>query len=67
MTPSVQEIEEAVTQLTPKQLADFRSWFMAFEAQRWDQQLENDISIGRLDSLADEALNDYRAGRTTER
>jgi hypothetical protein len=67
MTPTIQEIEAAVTQLTPEQLADFRTWFMKFEAQQWDQQLEADITAGRLNSLAAEALDDYRAGHTTER
>ena len=67
MTPSVEEIETAVSQLTPEQLADFRTWFAEFEAQRWDQQFATDAQAGRLDALAAEALGDYRAGRTTER
>ena len=33
MTPSIQEIETAVSQLTPEQLADFRAWFAEFEAR----------------------------------
>jgi hypothetical protein len=33
MKPSVQEIETAVSQLTPEQLADFRAWFTEFEAR----------------------------------
>ena len=67
MTPTIQEIETAVTQLTPEQLADFRAWFAEFEAQRWDEQFAADATAGRLDALAAEALHDYRAGRTTER
>lgn len=67
MTPSVEEIETAVSQLTPEQLADFRTWFAEFAAQRWDQQFATDAQAGRLDALAAEALGDYRAGRTTER
>ena len=67
MTPSIQEIETAVSQLTPEQLADFRAWFAEFEAQRWDRQLEADAAAGRLDTLADEALRDLRKGRTTAR
>ena len=67
MTPTIQEIEQAVTQLNPTQLADFRAWFAEYDAQRWDQQFEQDAATGRLDALAAEALNDYGAGRTTER
>ena len=64
--PTIQEVEQAVTQFTAEQLADFRAWFAEYDAQRWDQQFEADAVAGRLDSLAAEALNDYRAGRTTE-
>lgn len=67
MTPTIQEIETAVTQLTPEQLADFRAWFAGYDAQRWDEQFAADAASGRLDALAAEALHDYRAGRTTER
>jgi hypothetical protein len=67
MTPSVQEIETAVSQLAPEQLANFRAWFAEYDAQHWDQQFEHDAIAGRLDALAAEALDDYRAGRTTER
>jgi len=64
---TIQEIETAVAQLAPEQLADFRMWFAEFDAQRWDQQVEADVATGRLDALADEALADLRAGRTTAR
>ena len=66
MTPSIQDIETAVTQLDPEQLADFRAWFVEYDAQKWDQQFERDAEAGRLNALANEALSDYRAGRTTE-
>lgn len=67
MTPTIQEIETAVAQLTPEQLADFRAWFADFDAQRWDQQFETDVAAGRLNILADEALRDLREGRTSAR
>lgn len=67
MTPTIQDIETAASQLTLEQLADFRAWFADFDAQRWDQQFEADVAAGRLDALAAEALSDHRAGRTTER
>lgn len=63
---TVQEIEQAVRQLPPDQLANFRAWFAEFDAEAWDRQLEQDIAAGKLDSLAQEALNDQREGRCTE-
>jgi hypothetical protein len=30
----------------------------------WDKQIDADAKAGRLDKLAEKALEDYRAGRT---
>jgi hypothetical protein len=35
---NIQEIERAVSQLPPKELAKFRAWFAEFDADLWDQQ-----------------------------
>lgn len=64
---SVKEIEEAVLRLSAAELAAFREWFAEFDAEAWDRQIEGDVAAGRLDSLADEAIGDLRAGRCTER
>jgi hypothetical protein len=63
---TVEEIEQAVTELSPDQLARFRAWFEEFEAARFDEKIERDAKAGRLDRLADQALVDFRAGRTRE-
>lgn len=63
---NVQEIESAIQRLTREELSAFRNWFEEFDAEAWDHQLEEDIKAGRLDSLADEALNDLREGRCTD-
>jgi hypothetical protein len=64
---TIQEIEDAVRQLSPRDLAAFRAWFAQLDAAAWDRQIEEDIAAGRLDALADEALNDLREGRCTQR
>jgi hypothetical protein len=48
-------------------LDGFRERFAQFEADIWDRQIEQDVAAGRLDDLANEALEDPRAGRCTER
>jgi hypothetical protein len=53
----IQEIEQAITDLTPKELARFRQWFEEFDAQIWDQQLEADVKSGKLDKIAEKALS----------
>lgn len=59
---SVTEIEDAVARLPRAELAVFREWFDAFEAERFDARIDEDAASGRLDRLADEALADYRQG-----
>jgi hypothetical protein len=63
---TIEEIEQALRRLSPEDLAAFRAWFAQFDAEAWDRQLENDVAAGRLDTLADEALQDFRNGRCSE-
>ena len=63
---TVQDIEEAIRQLSPEDLGALRTWFAVFDAEWWDQQFEEDVAAGRLDSLAQEAIQDLRAGRCTD-
>jgi hypothetical protein len=63
---TVEDIEKAVARLAPGELARFRAWFEAFEAERFDRKIERDAKAGRLDRLADEALTEFRAGRARE-
>jgi hypothetical protein len=61
---SVEELERAIRELPPEQFAELRRWFAELDAPLWDRQLEVDAASGRLDSLVEEASDDYRAGRT---
>jgi hypothetical protein len=63
---SVPEIERAIRQLSPEQLATFRAWFAEFDAASWDRQFEQDVAAGRLDALGDQALRDLRDGPCTD-
>ena len=63
---TLQEIEKAVQDLSPDQLAAFREWFVEYDQALWDKQLERDVASGRLDSLADEAIEDLRNGRCSD-
>jgi hypothetical protein len=60
---TVEEIERAVAQLAPRELAAFRAWFEAFEAERFDKKIAHDAASGRLDKIADQAIADYRESR----
>jgi hypothetical protein len=63
---TVDEIKDALQQLPPEELAAFRSWFAEFDAGLWDRQFEEDVAAGRLDRLAEEAIEDLREGRCTD-
>ncbi len=62
----VDDVEDAVKQLSAEELSQFRTWFAEYDALAWDRQLEADLAAGRLDHLIGEALRDHREGRTTE-
>ena len=63
---TITEIEQAVRQLPAEDLAAFRAWFAEFDAGIWDRQFEDDVAAGRLDALAEEAIEDLRQGRCTD-
>jgi hypothetical protein len=63
---TAEEIEKAVEQLPPGELARFRAWFEAFDAAQFDAAIERDARDGKLDALADEALAAHRTGRSRE-
>jgi len=62
----VEAIEKQIESLAPEELAAFRRWFHDFDADAWDRQLEADARTGKLDALADEALQAYKSGKCTE-
>lgn len=63
---TIEEIEKAVENLAPKELARFRAWFDNFDAARFDEKIERDADSGKLDELAKQALADHRRGSSRE-
>ena len=63
---TIQEIEKAISNLTPKELSQFRVWFTKFDAATWDKQFEEDVKSGRLDAIAEKAIVDFKKGRLKE-
>lgn len=62
---TLSELEKTITGLLPEDLSKFRSWFLEFDAERWDEQLEKDVVAGRLDDLADRAIREHQNGEST--
>ena len=61
----IEMIERDVAQLDDKSFAAFREWFLAYENERWDRQIAEDSSDGKLDSHIEEAVKAHRTGTST--
>jgi hypothetical protein len=64
MSRTVEDIEEAITQLPEEQLREFRSWYEKYDLETWDEQIEQDSAEGKLDALAEAAIADHEAGKS---
>jgi len=62
----IENIEKEVRALTDAELATFRKWFLEFDAEAWDRQIERDSASGRLADLAKKSLKDHESGTSTE-
>ena len=60
----VESIEQQIEKLSPAELAAFRRWYAAFDAEIWDRQFEGDVKAGKLDALADKALRAHTSGQS---
>ena len=60
----IEMLEQNVKQLSPSELSAFRAWLLDFDAAEWDHQLETDSDTGKLDRLAQNALEEHRTGKT---
>lgn len=62
---TVQEIERAIDQLPKRDVFMLADWISSKVSNEWDQEIEEDIKAGRLDHLAQEAISEFRAGKTS--
>ena len=60
----IKQIEVAITQLPPEELAELVSWLEDYHAQVWDKRIEEDLEAGRLDKVLAEVEEEYEAGLT---
>ena len=64
MARKIEDLERDIKQLSPEQLRQFRAWYEEFDSDAWDKQIEQDAKSGMLDDLANQALNEHKAGKT---
>ena len=63
---TIEYIEDEIRKLAPEELAELRDWFLEFDAQRWDEEIEQDVKSGRLDRIAEGSLQAWRNGKATK-
>jgi hypothetical protein len=61
----LERIEVEVQNFSAEELKAFRDWFASFDSAAWDEQIDRDAANGKLGSLAELALRDHEAGRST--
>jgi hypothetical protein len=57
----VESLQQEIRKLSPQELAELRAWFLEYDAELWDRQIEEDARAGRLDHLGKEAFHFYDA------
>jgi hypothetical protein len=57
------EIKEAIKNLSKNELIDFLDWLNDYREAIWDQEIEEDMKLGRLDHLISEAKKEFREGK----
>jgi hypothetical protein len=60
------DLERNVRELSREELADFRAWFLEYDAAAWDEQIAADARSGKLDTMLREAKADYDSGESSE-
>ena len=61
---NVEAIEQQIEKLSPAELATFRRWYAAFDAEAWDRQFEVDVKAGQLDAVAEKTLSAHVSGQS---
>ena len=58
----VEEIAEAIQQLSPDEFAAVARKVLEIQQERWDRQMDADARSGKLEFLVDEARAEGKAG-----
>ena len=63
----VEEIEASeIANLTSAEVRQVVKWLAEYQAELWDEQIEADATVGRLDEFIEEALEEHRRGETRQ-
>jgi len=54
---------EDIEKLSSNELKAFGRWFIDFDTEKWDNQIQKDAEEGNFNDLANEAISEFRASR----
>jgi hypothetical protein len=60
---TLQEIEQAISRLSPRELEELYLWLDSNCTQPFDARIADDLALGRLDTAIDQALDDEKHSR----
>jgi hypothetical protein len=63
---SIDQIKEAIEQLSVEERAELAAWLHGWKDDEWDEQMKRDIADGRFDAVIREIDEDIRAGRLND-
>lgn len=61
-----EQIEAAILSLPSNEFEQLRVWFLDLDYSHWDDQIQQDIEDGKLETLAQEAIAEFEAGHCRE-
>ena len=53
---TVSELQRVILSLSEAEYAELRGWLLDEDWERWEREFDQDVRAGKLDTLADEAL-----------
>ena len=60
---ALQELKNEVKNLPKQDFNQFRNWFLDYENNKWDKEIEEDIYSGKLDDIMNNAKKDFKNGK----
>ncbi len=59
----LEQIMSAIESLSDRDFVQLRKWFSEKDWEKWDRQIEEDSTTGKLDFLLKEALEEKQEGK----
>jgi hypothetical protein len=60
------ELKQAIQNLSSKNFKTFEVWFDNFRSEQWEKEISADTKAGKLNKMAEQALEDFRKGKFTK-